>query len=59
MLENGKTPHGVKQGSLSSLGYKLQYNLKIINMCEKSMKFVKNGVNKAKIINYDIFGGDL
>ena len=39
--ENGKTPHGVKQGSLSSLGYKLQYNLKIINMCEKSMKFVK------------------
>ena len=39
--ENGKTPHGVKQGSLSLLGYKLQYNLKIINMCEKSMKFVK------------------
>ena len=39
--EKGKTPHGVKQGSLSSLGCKLQYNLKIINMCEKSMQFVK------------------
>ena len=46
----------MKQGSLSSLGYKLQSNLKIINMCEKSMKFVK--INKAKIINYDIFDGD-
>ena len=47
----------MKQGSLSSLGCNLQYNLKIINMCEKS-EICKNSVNKAKIINYDIFGGD-